>query len=88
MTPAKRAKKSKFWGKIRERSGVFMLGTILFIAFGVTAFLIGGSLSGWDIIGWFSTQTAYFVYAFAIVFLLILAVIWYVMKKKELTNDD
>lgn len=40
-----------------------------FILLGLAALLIGGTMAGWDIIGWFSSKTAIFLYVILAVYL-------------------
>ena len=44
-------------------------------------------MTGWDIFAWFITPNAYFVYAFIVLALLIVVVLWYWAKKGKYNNE-
>lgn len=48
------------------------LGTIIFLLVGTALFLIGGTLTGLINWSWFSTPSAYFIYALVGIFVLVL----------------
>lgn len=68
---------------IKNHGGKLLIGSAIFLVLGAAAFCIGGYMAGWDIIGWFSSPSAFFVYAFVILFFLILACLWYWAKRSK-----
>lgn len=44
------------------RKKLFVWTGVGFAALALVLFLVGGYMSGWDIVGWFSTPTAYILY--------------------------
>lgn len=52
---------------------IALLSTIGFLIIGTSAFLIGGTLAGWNIWSWFSTPQALFIFALIGIAILLLA---------------
>jgi len=68
-----------------KKNEKWTIGTILFLIVGTALFLIGAKLSGWDIWSWFTTPTAYLIYALIGVALLGIAYLFIIRRIK---NDE
>ena len=64
---------------MKKSKSIIILSAIILL-FGVSLFMIGGVLAGWDVLGWFSTPMAFFIYFAVLIFAMILLYVWYKMK--------
>jgi len=47
---------------MKKKNKAILIITILTVIIGLVFFLVGGSLSGWDIKGWFTSKWGYMTY--------------------------
>ena len=78
-------KKLKKW--FEKHGGKVLIGTIAFLIIGIVAFIVGAYMTGWDIFAWFITPNALFVYAFIVLALFIVIMLWYWAKKGKYNNE-
>ncbi|HPX85017.1 MAG TPA: hypothetical protein PLR16_07135 [Bacilli bacterium] len=78
-------KKIKKW--FEKHGGKALIGTIAFLIVGIVAFIVGAYMTGWDIFAWFITPNALFVYAFIVLALFIVIMLWYWAKKGKYNNE-
>lgn len=64
-----------------KKSKSIIILSIAMLLLGVSLFMIGGVLAGWDVLGWFSTPMALFIYFAVLIFAMILLYVWYKMKE-------
>lgn len=60
-----------------KKSKSFILFVLGFLLMGVSLFLIGGTLAGWDILGWFSTSTAMLIYCISLIMGMLMLMVWW-----------
>lgn len=53
-----------------KKSKLYVITLIIFLIGGITLFLVGGVMAGWDIVGWFSSQTAMWAYVLLILYII------------------
>ena len=64
---------------MKKSKSIIILSIAIFLL-GVSLFMIGGVIAGWDVLGWFSTPMALLIYFAVLIFALILLYIWYRMR--------
>lgn len=70
-------RKRKFKKWLSAHGGFVMLGSVIFILFGLVCMIVGFYLSGADILGWFTSRWAFLLYAAIIVWLFGAGALWY-----------
>lgn len=71
-------KVKKFFAK---HGGKVFFGTLITLVIGIVSFCLGGYLAGWNIVGWLTSPSAMFVYAFVLLFLLFVLWLWFFGKR-------
>lgn len=64
---------------MRKSKSIIILSIAIFLL-GISLFMIGGVIAGWDVLGWFSTPMALLIYFAVLIFAMILLYIWYRMR--------
>ena len=64
---------------MKKSKSIIILSIAIFLL-GVSLFMIGGVIAGWDVLGWFSTPMALLIYFAVLIFAMILLYIWYRMR--------
>lgn len=69
--------KSRFKRWSSQHGGLMLLGSAVVIAFGMLCVVLGFYLAGADILAWFTSRWAFLLYAAIVLWLFIVAAIWY-----------
>ena len=76
-----RNRKLKHW--FSQHGGLVLIGSAIFIAFGLTCIIVGFYLAGTDILAWFTSQWAYLVSAAIIIWIFAAGFLWYWGKMND-----
>jgi len=63
-----------------QKSKSIIILSLSILMVGVSLFMIGGVMAGWDVLGWFSTPMALLIYFAVLIFGMILIYVWYKMR--------
>lgn len=70
---------------MKIKTKLFIIVTAFMLVAGIALMLIGGSLAGWDIIGWFRSRYAWYTYfAVAIISLMWIDYLWDNWKERHI----
>jgi uncharacterized Tic20 family protein len=63
-----------------KKSKSIIILSIALLLLGISLFMIGGVIAGWDVLGWFGTPMALLIYFAVLIFAMILLLAWYKMR--------
>ena len=69
---------------MKTRNKILIITSIIFVIGALIILICGFALSGVDIIGWFATKWAYWLYTFAAVYVLVVVFVLVLDKIKKL----